>query len=440
MAILAVAAGLRLWNLTAGLPYSVGVDEPQVVDRAVAMMHTGDYHPHFFDYPGLFIHTQLVVAVARFLLGVVAGEYRALDHFTAIEFYPTARFVTACLGVATVWLTARVGARWGRRESLIGALVMAVMPMHVRESHYALTDVPVTFLVTLTLLATLRAHERPTLWRFAQAGAAAGLAAATKYNGGLVVLLPLLAVWPSWTDAVTRVRAYVLVVGTATSAFLLTAPYTVLDLPTFLREFARLHSEYNRSVPPTPPWLVYAKHLRLNFGWPALVAALAGVALSVVRLVRSRDEGGRLRWLLLLAFPVVYFWMLSGRSLIFGRYLLPLVPMLCVLCGIAWTAAWDAIAARRVAACRRPRRDDRDARRGNRRSGLDERAIRRRALGTVYAGNGVSLAAPECTGQRQRSGRGGGAPAARTPSHAAAHSHRGPAPVGTIARQACSTS
>jgi len=287
-----------------------------------------------------------VVAVARFLFGVVTGEYRALDHFTAIEFYPTARFVTACLGVATVWLTARVGARWGRRESLIGALVMAVMPMHVRESHYALTDVPMTFLVTLTLLATLRAHERPTLWRFAQAGAAAGLAAATKYNGGLALLLPLLAVWPSWADAVTRARAYGLVVGTAAAAFLLTAPYTVLDLPTFLREFARLHSEYNRGVPPTPPWLVYAKHLRLNLGWPALTAALAGSALGVVRLVRPGDEGGRLRWLLLLAFPAVYFWMLSGRSLIFGRYLVPLVPMLCVLCGIALTVAWDAIAAR----------------------------------------------------------------------------------------------
>ena len=37
------------------------------------------------------------------------------------------------------------------------------MPLHVRESHYVLTDVPVTFFVTLTLLLSLRAHERATL-------------------------------------------------------------------------------------------------------------------------------------------------------------------------------------------------------------------------------------------------------------------------------------
>ena len=98
-------------------------------------------------------------------------------------------------------------------------------------------------------------------------------------------------------------------------------------------------------MPPTPPWLVYAKHLRLNFGWPALAASLAGVAVAAVRVVRPGDQGPRLRWLVLLAFPLVYFWMLSGRSLIFGRYLLPLVPMLSVLCGIALTALGDALAA-----------------------------------------------------------------------------------------------
>ena len=35
-----------------------------------------------------------------------------------------------------------------------------MLPLHVRESHYVLTDVPLTFFVTLTLLLSLRAHER----------------------------------------------------------------------------------------------------------------------------------------------------------------------------------------------------------------------------------------------------------------------------------------
>ena len=147
VAVLAVALGLRAWNLTAGLPYAVGVDEPQLVERAVRMMKTGDYHPHFFDYPGLYIYVQLLLSVARFLAGAFLGEFRSLAAFTGEHLYPAARFLTAVIGVATVWLTMRIGLRWGRREALGGALLLAVMPMHVRESHYVLTDVPVTFFV-----------------------------------------------------------------------------------------------------------------------------------------------------------------------------------------------------------------------------------------------------------------------------------------------------
>jgi 4-amino-4-deoxy-L-arabinose transferase-like glycosyltransferase len=340
VAVLAVALGLRTWNLTAGLPYAVGVDEPQLVERAVRMMKTGDYHPHFFDYPSLYIYAQLLMAIGRFLAGAFLGEYRSLSAFTGENLYPVARLLTAIVGVATVWLTTRIGMRWGRTEALVGALLLAVMPMHVRESHYVLTDVPVTFFVTLTLLASLRAGEQPTLARFAQAGAAAGLAAATKYNGGLVVVLPLVvAVWPAIADRAHRVHFTGVVLGSALVAFLLTAPYTVLDLPAFLQEFARLNGEYRTLAPASSPWLIYLKHLRLGFGWLALVASVCGLGLALFHVGRATNGVHRLRWLLLALFPLLYYAMLSGRTLIFGRYLLPLLPMLCLMAGIALAAA-----------------------------------------------------------------------------------------------------
>jgi hypothetical protein len=31
--------------------------------------------------------------------------------------------------------------RWGARTALLSAAMVAVMPLHVRESHYVLTDV-----------------------------------------------------------------------------------------------------------------------------------------------------------------------------------------------------------------------------------------------------------------------------------------------------------
>ena len=68
---------------------------------------------------------------------------------------------------------------------MLAAGVMAVMPIHVRESHYVLTDVPTTFFITLTFLLSLRAHERATVKDFAWAGVAAGLATSVKYPAGL---------------------------------------------------------------------------------------------------------------------------------------------------------------------------------------------------------------------------------------------------------------
>ena len=47
------------------------------------------------------------------------------------------------------------------------------------------------------------------------------------------------------------------------AAFLVAAPYTLLDLPTFLNQFARLSSEYRApATTPEPIWQIYLKHLR----------------------------------------------------------------------------------------------------------------------------------------------------------------------------------
>ena len=77
--ILAAAAAARLWFLGAGVPHAVGIDEPQVVGRALRILHTGDWNPHIFDYPTLVIYVQAMVAILRFLWGAMDGEWASLD-------------------------------------------------------------------------------------------------------------------------------------------------------------------------------------------------------------------------------------------------------------------------------------------------------------------------------------------------------------------------
>ena len=331
-AILVAAGTLRFVSLGAGIPYAIGVDEPEIINRVAGMMRSGNLNPHFYDYPTLYIYVQLATACVRFLVGAMAGHWQSLGQVTSADFYLWGRAVTALFGTATVLVVHQIGLRWGSRPALLAAGLIAVMPLHVRESHYVLTDVPLTFFVALTFLLALRAHEHPTARTFAWAGATAGLAAATKYPGAVSLVLPLIAVWMTPETKPSRRVAAASVIGASAVAFLVAAPYTILDLPGFLNGYARLAAGYAGLSPPEPAWIIYLKHLRISVQWPAFLLMLGGSILAVVRAVRGP---GRVRWTLAVVFPVLFLWFISTQTLIFGRYLLPALPFACVLAATA---------------------------------------------------------------------------------------------------------
>ncbi len=331
--VLLVAAGLRFAALGHGIPFAIGVDEPDIVERAVNAMRSGDFNPRFHDYPGLYIHTQTAVAVARFMTGAMAGKWTSLDQANPAEFYLWGRAVTAILGIATVFVVFELGKRWSAQHALLAAGLMAVLPTHVRESHYVLTDVPVTFAVSLVMLFSIRAYERATLAAFALAGAAAGLAIATKYNGAVALVIPLVACWMRREAKPSRLACALTIVAAAAVACVLGSPYLVLDFPGFLNGIARLAGEYrDRPMNPEASWSLYLKHLRLTLGWPGLLLAGGGLVLAVVRLIKGP---ARARWALIAVFPVLYFWFISRQTIVFARYLLPILPAICLLISAA---------------------------------------------------------------------------------------------------------
>jgi len=346
-AVVVIGAALRFTGLGHGIPFALGVDEPEIIERSVRMMKSGDFHPHFFDYPGLYIYIQFLTACARFVVGSIGGAWANLNEAAPAEFYLWGRAVSATFGTVTILMVYHAGRRISPLTGLLSAAIFAVQSMHVRESHFVLTDVPTTFFVALTWVLALRAHERLTTRAFFWAGVAAGLAAATKYNGGAAVLLPLLVLLIGAGDWRWRLRALAAVVLGAAGAFLAGAPYTVLALPEFLNAFAYLSHMY--AVGPAPPesgWVTYVKHLRINFSVPGLIAALTGVGLALRALWRAPRASASVAWLLTSAFALIYFWMIAGQRLTYGRYLLPLLPFLSVLAGGALAWLFEALHAR----------------------------------------------------------------------------------------------
>lgn len=331
--VLMSAALLRFWALGSGIPHAVGGDESTLMAIVLGMMRSGDFNPHYFDVGGLSIYAQMVLVTVRFMTGAMQGVWSSLDEVGPVNFYVWARGLTAALGTITVLIVYLIGARWGSRHALLAAGLMAVMPVHVRESHFSLPIVAMTLGVTLTFLLSLRANEKATASAFAWAGVAAGLAASVAYPAGISLILPLLAVWMTLEAHPSRVRCALAAIGAFPLAFLMGSPYSLLDLPAFLNGFGRLaFLDGSRTPDMESGALLYLNHLRRGMGWPATILALSGLIFGAVRAIKGP---GRVRWTLTVVFSLVFFNAIASKSRTADANLLPVLPFACLLASCA---------------------------------------------------------------------------------------------------------
>ena len=155
------------------------------------MFSEGTLNPHYFANPPAF--TYLLHFLFAIAYGGGAGVVRHFQRDPAAV-YELARIAAAVLGTLALWLLYLVGARLlGRAAGLLAAAIEAVAFLPSFYSHLALNDVPTLAPLTASLLGTAGVLRKgrlsaTTCWR----GRASGLACATKYTAG-IVLVPLLA-------------------------------------------------------------------------------------------------------------------------------------------------------------------------------------------------------------------------------------------------------
>src|SRR6201995_3584337 len=149
-----------------------------------------DLNPHYFANPPAFTY------VLHYLFALAYGGADGVRHAFAhnpTEVYTLARVAAAVLGVLALWLLYLAGARlFGRAVGLLAAAIEAVAFLPVFYSHLALNDVSTLAPLLLSLLGSAGVLRRGPLRDHVLAGAGLGLACATKYTAG-VVLLPYLA-------------------------------------------------------------------------------------------------------------------------------------------------------------------------------------------------------------------------------------------------------
>jgi Dolichyl-phosphate-mannose-protein mannosyltransferase len=317
-----VAAGLRLWGINFGLPALYRPDEDVTVGRAMGIFH-GILDPHFADWPHLYFYVAAAWLAPLRLIGLVQGQASG---------YLWVRVLDALLGSLTVLLVFEFGRRaYGWLAGFLGAAALTVAFLHVRDSHFATLDIPLTLACVAALYIAYRTIHSGGVRPLLLNGISLGVAASLKYNGALV--FAGIAAAQVLRARVERTRwprilawlGLVAAVGIVTLA--ITSPFLVLDPGMTQHGIGYIFAHLGKATAPAIGWVQLSVALWSGIDPALVLLAIVGVAYAAWR--RQPAD------VVILTFLAVYVLLIGAGRSVFFRYADPMIPFLLLVSGRA---------------------------------------------------------------------------------------------------------
>ncbi len=356
--IIIVGALLRGVGLDAT---SYHTDEKTVVRTARYLLDKKTLEPKRMSYGTLTPYLQAGVLALGDRIHHMRGGRGAKQPFK--DDLEQARALSAFAGVITILLTAALAREMLKKRhacfrsdhgiALSAAMISAFSFLAVQCNHYSTVDSVMAMLTTAALLVSLKALHEGRVRYHAGAGLLAGLAAAAKYTGGLVILPPLLAALIGRKHRAPRRNPAIVLAG-GLLGFALGMPPAFLTTNRFL---SALRFESHHYAQGGETILAMGDHtgwwnLRYLFhtglGPALLLMALFGLAWML-----SRSSSHALAFpapsslAVFLIYPAACWIFLARYPVRFDRNLLPLIPILAVMAALWWNNAWQAMKMRR---------------------------------------------------------------------------------------------
>jgi len=338
--ILLIAAVVRYWGISFGFPYTMGrPDEQHTVELAIDCLRYV-FNPHWFGYPTFYMYINAIIYSIYYQIGFLLGCFSSVTDFISghgiFNLYMIDRCLSAFLGIATVFITYKITFYMtNRKTGIIASGFLALTYIHVRNSHYDTTDIPVTFFIMCSTLFLLNTNVMTTLRNYLISGIFAGLAAGTKYIGILMILPAFLSILFENLDRQSAnikvmLDPRLLTFGTVTIiVFLLSTPYALFDYSEFYRDVTNQWGMINcvpRGLFGHGWWYHLKFSLFYGFGWPLLFASMAGIFIAFRNNLRKAS--------VFMAFPVAYYALVLKGGMVYVRYTVPLLPFLCATAAI----------------------------------------------------------------------------------------------------------
>ncbi len=305
-----------------------GPDEGEVVENVLEMIRMGDWDHRHPGYPGLHFYLQMLPAKAHM---VATG--RAIPELPRAGFYLGARLMTLTAGVFAAGFVFWIGRAFMSLPSaaLAGSLV-ALSPLAFRESAVVNPDLMLMLFVSASLMVSLRLLEPSgsrTRAAYLLAGASVGLATAIKYTG-VFALGPFFLAWLLGPNPRRDLVAWLWGLALSGVTFLVASPYTLLNASAFVRGLS-MHVGYYQAAQLNAPLELSLQDATRGVG---IVAALAALGASA-RALTLLDK----RLLVLLAYPVSYWFVFSLFDRSYPRHALVLLPAISLLAADAFDRA-----------------------------------------------------------------------------------------------------
>lgn len=357
--ITGIGFALRVWGLDFGLPNLSRPDENHVAGAVILEIFQSfvkgepTLNPKFFYYPSFYIYITLIVDTVYYFWGQATGLFPDAQAFIDLykndwtSFLILQRWITAIFGTLTIPVVYLLGknvlrSKWG---GLLSALVLAVCYLHARDSHFGVTDITGTFWVTLTLYFVSAYWKTRQYKQCLFAAICAGVSASTKYPFGLVMLAVLAVEYFVHVSNTSKnsplnkgqfIASFLKIIGTTFAVFFIISPYILIDFVTFKKHFLSQVNVHKSNPAKMETGFTY--HLKFSLWHGMGFSALTASITSMFFAVRKHQP---LHWILA-GFTVLFYLIIGFNHYLFVRYILPIVPVLCVY------TAWLVIHAPRI--------------------------------------------------------------------------------------------
>jgi tetratricopeptide (TPR) repeat protein len=343
------AAVVRLPYLGWGLPHIE--EEAYPLKKAFTMWGwesgTLQLDPRTAGWPALSFYLHLVLQHLQYAWGRLTGAFAdRYDYYVAYLIDPSFAVLAArALGLAAVAVTVGVVFRLaerlaGRAAAWLAAGLLVVAPLLTRHGLLISPDILLLPCVTLALTSIVALGEEGRRSHYLLAGLWIGLGTALKYTPVLLLpalgLVHLLRTRREGTPVLRDARPW-LAVSLAAAVFMLTSPFTLVDLTGLQRDvsYQAAHmgrGHFGQGERPVG-YVYYALRVLLpGLGWTGALLGLAGLSLAAWR--------RRGPWLTLLICAAPFYLVLGGLRTTFDRYMLPVLPILALGLAGLWSL-WE---------------------------------------------------------------------------------------------------